>query len=178
MRNARRVGPGFYPLLFVVAFVTFGLHEGAHWLAGIALGHDMVVSLNGSHATASTTALDGMLISAAGPVVTLIQGILALVLVRMFNSLTAYAFLFFAAFMRLMAAGVSVLNPNDEARISLYFGLGPWTLPLLMVAILGVMTVIGSRHLRLSWPTNVLAWLTASVAASAIVGLDMLLTRG
>ncbi|WP_339915401.1 hypothetical protein [uncultured Brevundimonas sp.] len=178
MRNVTRVSPGFYLLLFVVAFVTFVLHEGAHWLAGTTLGHDMVVSLNGSHATTPTSALDGMLISAAGPVVTLIQGLLALVLVRMFNSTAAYAFLFFAAFMRLMAAGVSLFNPNDEARISLYFGLGQWTLPLLMVAVLGIMTVIGSRHLRLSWQTNALAWLTASVAVSAIVGLDMLLTRG
>ena len=178
MRNVTRVGGGFYLLLFVVAFVTFILHEGAHWLAGIALGYDMVVSLNGSHATTSATALDSMLISAAGPVVTLIQGVIALVLIRMFNSVAAYAFLFFAAFMRLMAAGVSLFNPNDEARISLYFGLGPWTLPLLMVAVLGVMTVIGSRHLRLSWQTNALAWLTSSVAASAIVGLDMVLTRG
>tara|TARA_R110000787_G_scaffold236620_1_gene343156 strand:+ start:59 stop:595 length:537 start_codon:yes stop_codon:yes gene_type:complete len=178
MRNVRRVGIGFYPLLFVIALLTFALHEGAHWLAGITLGHDMVVSLNGSHATTPIPALDGMLISAAGPVVTLAQGVLGLILVRMFNSLAAYGFLFFAAFMRLMAAGVSMMNPNDEARISLYFGLGPWTLPLLMVAVLGIMTVIGSRHLRLSWQTNVLAWLTSSVAVSAIVGLDMVLTRG
>jgi len=178
MRNTRRVGPGFYLLLFVVAFVSFVLHEGTHWLAGVALGHDMVVSLNGSHATTAVPALDAMLISAAGPVVTLIQGILALVLVRMFNSVAAYGFVFFAAFMRLMAAGVSLMNPNDEARISLYFGLGSWTLPLLMVAVLGIMTVIGSRHLRLSWQTNALAWLTSSVAVSAIVGLDMMLTRG
>tara|TARA_R110000782_G_scaffold169812_1_gene261658 strand:+ start:454 stop:990 length:537 start_codon:yes stop_codon:yes gene_type:complete len=178
MRNTRRVGPGFYPLLFIVALLTFALHEGAHWLAGIALGHDMVVSLNGSHATTSVPALDAMLISAAGPVVTLIQGILALSLVLMRKSLTAYALLFFAAFMRLMAAGVSLLNPNDEARISLYFGMGPWILPLAIVAVLGVMTVIGSRHLRLSWQTHALAWLTASVAVSAIVGLDMVLTQG
>ena len=178
MRNVRRVGIGFYPLLFVIALLTFALHEGAHWLAGITLGHDMVVSLNGSHATTSVPALDAMLISAAGPVVTLIQGILALSLVLMRKSLTAYGFLFFAAFMRLMAAGVSLLNPNDEARISLYFGMGPWILPLAIVAVLGVMTVIGSRHLRLSWQTHALAWLTASVAVSAIVGLDMVLTQG
>jgi hypothetical protein len=74
-----------------------------------------------------------------------------------------------------VAAGVSVFNLNDEARISQMMGWGSWTLPAIVVSLLLVLTIIASRTLRLSWKVNVLCYVVASVVATAVVGLDMVL---
>lgn len=175
MAHPRRVGPGFYALLLLIAVATFVVHEGAHWAMGRVLGHDMTFSLNGSGALGPVSPFDHHLISAAGVLVTVAQGVVGLVLVWRRNSLVGYGLLYFAALMRLMAAVVSLFNPNDEARISEALGLGLWTLPVAVVVVLVVMTVIATRRLGLAWRTNLLTYLTATVALSAIVGLDMML---
>eukprot|EP01036_Dinobryon_divergens_P021018 gene21018-28842_t len=89
------------------------------------------------------------------------------------KSLLAYAVLYFALFMRVIAAGVSIFNLNDEARIGELLGIGPWLLPGLVILVLLVPTVIASRHLRLPWKVNALAYVVSSLVAAAVVGLDM-----
>lgn len=172
MTGSRRVGAGFYALLPLIALATFVVHEGAHALAGIALGHEMTVSLNSSAPVGSVPNAHGLMIAAAGPLVTLIGGLIAFALVLARDSLIAYGVLYMALFMRFMAAVISLMNPNDEARISLGLGLGLYTLPLIMVAALLILTVIASRRLRLGWKTNLASYLVFTVAVSAIVGLD------
>jgi hypothetical protein len=176
MQSHRRIGAGFFVLLFVAGFATFIAHEAAHWLAGVALGHDMVTTLNGTGPRDGTmSAVDHLWVSAAGPAFTILQALVALALVRMRDSTAAYAFLYFAAFMRFMATVISLFHANDEARISSALGLGPWTLPILVTVALAALTWVGSRHLRLSWKTNVLAYLVCTVTVSVIIGLDMLM---
>ncbi|MDB5790937.1 MAG: hypothetical protein JWQ80_961 [Massilia sp.] len=77
--------------------------------------------------------------------------------------------------MRLAAGLVSVLHPNDEARLSLYFGLGKWTLPVLVAAGLILLALKGSKRLGLTWKDQALCYLVASLAVSAIVALDRFL---
>lgn len=172
MAEPRRVGPGFYVLLLLIAVATFALHEGAHWLAGVALGHEMTVTLNSSAPVGAVPRDHDLLIAAAGPVVTLAGGLIAFALVLTRDSLAAYGVLFFALFMRLIAAVISLINPNDEARISLAMGLGPYVLPLIMVGALLVLTVVASRRLRLGWKTNLMTYLVSTVAVTAIVAAD------
>lgn len=175
MRNTRRVGAGFYLLLAGAILATSLIHEGAHWLAGTLLGHPMTFNLNSVSPTDAVSMRDVLIFTAAGPVVTVIQGIIAFILVMRRDSLAAYAFLFFAALMRVTAAGISPFNPNDEARIGLELGIGQWTLPVLVCGLLVTLTVLASRRLRIGWKTNVLTYLVCTVGISAIVGLDILL---
>ena len=175
MTNVRRVGARYYLLLLAIVLVTHLIHEGAHWLAGVALGHEMTFNLNSAGPTMPVTMRDHLIISAAGPVVTLIQGVVAFLMVRARASMAAYGFLFFAALMRVSAAGISLFNPNDEARISLELGLGQWTLPIVVSAVLIVLTVVASRALRLGWKTNALTYFVCTIGLSAMVGLDMLM---
>lgn len=178
-RSAARpsVGLGFYALLVPVGFVTFLVHEAAHWLAGKALGYPMIMRLNGARATVATTPLDAALISAAGPAITVLQAVIALALVLRRRSLTGFAFLFWAAFMRFMATVISLFNANDEARVSLYLGWNPWIVPIAVTVALGALAWAGGRRLALSWTVGLLAWLTASVTVSLIVGLDSVLAH-
>lgn len=170
-----RTGWGFYGLVFIAGFVTFALHEGGHWLAAVLLGHEAYFGLNSAGARGTVGTVDHMIISAVGPAVTAVQALVALWLVQARASAAAWIFLFQAAFMRFMATVISLFNPNDEARISEWLGWGMWTLPVLVtVALLGLLAV-GSLRLRVGWKTLVLTWGVASIAVSAVVGLDMVM---
>lgn len=164
-----RTGIGFYLLVFVAGFLTFVLHEGGHWLAAVLLGHDAHFSLNRAGARDAVEAGHMVLITAAGPAVTVLQGLAAFALVQARRSAAAWAFLFWAAFMRLMATVISLWNPNDEARLSKHFGLGTWTLPIIVTLVLLALLAIGSRRIGAGWKTLGLSWLVASAAITAIV---------
>ncbi len=172
-----RTGAGFYGLVFVAGFITFVLHEGGHWLAADLLGYETFFSLNSAGTRSVVPWAHHALISAAGPAVTIVQALIALWLVQARASAAAWIFLFWAAFMRFMATAISLFNANDEARISEWLGWGMWTLPVIVTGALFVLLAIGSRRLQVSWKTLALTWVVASVAVSAVVGLDMIIPR-
>ncbi len=165
------VNARFYLTLVIASVLTFVVHEAAHWIAGLALGHDMEMSLNGVVAApgAAVPARDEFVITAAGPVMTALQALLAFAWIRSRGALLAYPFLFTAWFMRFAAAFVSLFHPNDEARLSLQLGWGPWLLPIATVLALLLLTWIGARRLRLGWTTNTASYVLCSLLYAAIV---------
>lgn len=173
MRNTRTASAGFYGWFALVAVASYLVHEAAHWLVGATLGYPVSYGINSVIPGAAMTVTDHLLMSAAGPAVTVVSALVAFVVAMRRDSLVAYAVLYFALFMRVIAAGVSVFNLNDEARISDLLGWGAWALPSIVILVLLIPTVIASRHLRLSWKVNVLAYVVSSVVATAVVGLDM-----
>jgi hypothetical protein len=168
----------FFPWLILAFLLTNLVHEAAHWLMGAALGFDMRFSLNGVAYLSPTTPGERALADGAGPLVTIVQAMIAYVLMRRGAALKAFAFLYAAAFMRLVAGLVSVLHPNDEARLGLYLGIGKWTLPVLVAAGLVFLAVTGARRLGLGWKDHLALYLVASLAVSAIVAVDRILVRG
>ena len=172
MKRAR-ISWDFYLALPIVVVLTFLAHELAHWLAGTMLGYDMAVSLNGASPRGGfSSERDAFLVSGAGPLITVIKGLLAYWWTRRSNQPTAYALLFVAWFMRFAAAFVSLMHPNDEARMSLALGWNMWVLPGLVVAFLFALTWAASRRLRIGWKTNIAAYVLCSAAFAAIVFLD------
>jgi hypothetical protein len=161
----------FYLWFVFVFLITNLVHEGGHWLMATVLGLDPHFGLNIVR-YAVNAPWQRALADAAGPLVTIVQGIFAFLVVKRSASVKAFAFLYAAAFMRTVAMLVSVMHPNDEARLSMYFGLGKWTLPILVAAGLIALAVKGSRRLGLTWKDHLLCYLVASLAVSAIVGLD------
>jgi len=165
----------FYLWLFLATILTFLIHESAHWLMGTALGYTMTFHLNGVAATTAMQPAHKALVDAAGPLVTALQGVVAFMLVFRSRQIVAYAFLYVAAFMRLLATAISLVHLNDEARLSQYVGLGTWTLPLLVTAGLVFLTWRASRHMQLTWLDHLWCYITASIAIGAVVGVDRLL---
>lgn len=159
------------PLFIVVTIVTYVVHEGAHWLTGELLGYDMWVNINSAGLASGTyrNAWHGQLVSAAGPMITLMQAIIAFICVRKYKTLIAFAFLFAALMMRFVAMLMSIGNPNDEARVSEWLGLGPWTLHILIVAILLGLTVKAGLYLKLRWRGYGLAYLAVSLGITLVV---------
>ena len=167
----------FYMNLFFVGIGTFLVHEFAHWLTGVAIGHDMVATPNHVWSKNPMSALDQAMVSAAGPVITIAQGIVGFWLVKNRQSQLGFALLYMAFFMRLLAAGMSFYNPNDEARVSQLIGFGTWTIPLIVVAGLFALLVSASRNLKLRFRDHFVCYLVASIVVTLIVGVDAALWR-
>ena len=165
----------FYVTLFLVGIGSFLIHEFAHWLAGVGLGYDMVATPNHVWSKTPMSVADQALVLGAGPLVTIAQGLLGFWLVGSRSSHFGFALIYIAFFMRLLAAGVSLFNPNDEAKISQMLGLGTWTLPVLVVIGLFVLAVAASRQLRTRFRDQFFCYLVSSIAVTLIVGVDMTL---
>ena len=179
MVERQRINAGFYVLLFGVMVLTFILHEAGHWAAGWALGYEAYFSLNSAGVRDPSIPVAHMIaVRAGGVIVTVLQALLGLTLILTRSSLAAYAVLFSAAFMRFMAAVMTLMQPNDEAAITLALGWGRWSGHVLVVGVLFALTVWGARRLGIGWTANLLAWLVATLGVTAVVGLDMAMKGG
>ena len=165
----------FYAMLAAVGLATFVVHESAHWIAGKAMGLDLRFSLNGVTPTGVVSDVQHAVMSAAGPIVTIVQALIAFGVLRGRASTIAFAALLWAAFMRLVASGLSVALPNDEARVSLFLGLGFWTLPVIVSVGLCALAWIGARRFAIRWRDGLLIYLTLSIVTAAIVFGDRFL---
>ena len=172
IKRAPVLSPRFYGWYILAAFITHLVHEGAHYLAGKAFGFDMRFGLNAVSNLSPAEPWQQAVVSAAGPLVTILQALVAFVVVMSIRSHRAFAFVYIAAFMRLVATGVSFMHPNDEARVSLYLGMGMWMLPLMVSFVLVVLAVKASRKLELTWKDQLFLYLTGSIMSTVIVGLD------
>jgi branched-subunit amino acid transport protein AzlD len=128
-----------YVLLAVLAVIfSWLIHEAAHYITGSLLGYDMAMTFNTAYPVSGQYAKDWhyQAISAAGPLITIIEALIVFALMRNGRNAMLYTFLFTCFYMRLLAGIISFLNPNDEARISKAIGLGAFTLPVLVIALL------------------------------------------
>ena len=160
--------------LFLVGAATFVIHELAHWLAGTLLGYPMRITPNQVRSLTAMLPVHQTLMSAAGPIVTYIQAAAGYVLVRKRASLVGFTMVYMAFFMRLIAMGVSLFNPNDEARISQDLGLGLWTLPALAVGALFILVYSASRSMKIAVREQFICYVVASVVVTIFVGADFL----
>ena len=166
MQIAKLAGWG----LLVVA-LTFALHELAHGLTGAALGYDMFVRVNSSGLVADDyrSSLDRDLVDAAGPAVTLLQGLFGLWLAYRWPTVASFAVVLAALLMRMLAAGVTLFMPNDEARLGLSWGLGLWSVHVAVIAALLTMTVLAARWTRPSVWSVIILVLAIKVGITLVV---------
>ena len=153
----------------VTVVVTVVLHELGHLAAAKALGYEAIIRLNSVSVVGGTHSVrDAIIIDAAGPLVTLVIAAIGLAMARRPGGLGA-TFVFAALMMRILATAVSIGNPNDEARISSVLGLGMWTLPALVVAILLWMMVLAARRSETGPKWFVVSWIGASIGFTGVV---------
>ncbi len=173
--NDQKITLQFIAGLIIVVFITWFIHEFAHWLTSEYLGYETIMCLNITSTVAgqNPTELHNNITSAAGPVITIIQGFISygLLKFRKWNKYV-YAFLFTAFFMRFLAGIMNVIMLNDEGRISAYLKLGAFTLPVMVSGILFYMVYKIARKYKLKWKFQLSLSLLQVVAVTALIFFD------
>lgn len=160
--------------IFAVIF-TWIIHEFAHWLSSEFLGYETVMRINGTSYSSTDeipTDLHKNIISASGPIVTILQGFIIFFILKLGNwNKYFYPFLFTAFYMRVLAGLMNFINPNDEGRISSFLEIGTFTLPIIVSGLLFFMVYKISKKYGLNWKFQL--WTTAIVmVASSILILS------
>ncbi len=173
--NDQKITLKYIAALIIVVFITWFIHEFAHWLTSEYLGYESIMRLNGVSPVPGQhpTDLHNIITSAAGPVITIIQGLIAFVFLkfRQWNKYV-YAFLFTALFMRSLAGIMNFIMMNDEGRISEYLKLGAFTLPLIVSGILFYMVFKISTKYKLKWKFQLYLSLLLIITVTALIFFD------
>lgn len=168
-----------YVLALVAAVLfTWLLHEFTHWLTSELLGYESILRLNtvspikGQNPTASHKAL----ISASGPVITIIQAVIAFVILNKKGwNKYIYPFLFVPLYMRVLAGFMNFINPNDEGRLGEYLGIGIFTISVLVSLFLFILVYRTSKKYKLTKKLNVLTVLFILIISSILILSDQFL---
>ena len=157
-------------ILVLCIIIMQYLHELGHALMSKALGYDLVMTVNKVHSAGKGVVplWHSLLISAAGPVATIILSLLAY-LGRARLGMLAPIIIFNAMMMRIIAAAVSRSHPNDEAWISSTLGIGMWTLPALVCGLLAGIFWLIARERKMGWRWYLAMWAGLSLGYSAVV---------
>lgn len=121
-----------------IAFLTYFFHEFGHWTFGELLGNDMTLSLNNSEPQSGQfiNKTHALWSAIGGPVFTIIQGLIFLLITWKTKSNIAYSIVFFAVFSRFFAIVFGGINLQDEARIALILGINKYLMAAAVLAIL------------------------------------------
>ena len=160
--------------IFAVIF-TWIIHEFAHWLTSELFGYETIMKLNGTSTVTgeNPTYMHKNIISASGPIVTIIQGLIIFLLLKSQNwNKYLYPFLFTAFYMRFLAGLMNFINPNDEGRISAFLEIGTFTLPIIVSGILFFMVYKTSRKYKLNWKFQLWTITIIMVASSVLILSD------
>jgi len=158
-------------LLFIpVAYVTYLFHEFGHWTVGEILGNRMVYSLNFVWPKDGHYVQEGqeLYVSMAGPAFSVLQAAIAFLFVEKFRTRYAYPLAFFPMFNRLFSLLFGGYSRQDEARISLLLGTGPYVVAIIVLGIL--LAIVIRCSYRLGVPAKTHGYiLTASTACQLLV---------
>jgi len=160
--------------IFAVIF-TWIIHEFAHWLTSELFGYETIMKLNGTSPVSGENPSDlhKIFISASGPIITIIQGLIVFLILKSRNwNKYLYLFLFTAFYMRILAGLMNFINPNDEGRISAFLEIGTFTLPIIVSGILFFMVYKVSKKYQLNWKFQLWTTIIIMVASSILILSD------
>lgn len=161
-----------YILYSLIAVVfSYLLHEFSHWLMGEYLGNRMVMTLNTGYPISLSYLKEShyTIISAVGPLITLLQTIIFYFLIKHSSQKYLYPFLFAGFYLELLSGILNLRNPNDLGRISETFHLGLLTIPIIFVAIHFMMVYKTSIREKYSLKFNLLTLLWILIFSSILI---------
>lgn len=129
--------------------LTWFVHEFAHWLTSELLGYEAVMQLNGVRPQYGVypTEHHQVIISISGPIITILQGMLFYFMLKKRWNKYLYPLLFTPFYMRFFAGAMNFLNPNDEARVGQYLGIGTHTLSIIVsIFLFALVYIISKKH--------------------------------
>jgi hypothetical protein len=89
-----------------------------------------------------------------GPVFTIILSALAFLIIEKYKTIYAYPFVLFQMFMRSFSLLFGGFNNQDEAKISIILGIGPYTVGIIVILILFLLVLSASYKLKIDIKYN------------------------
>jgi hypothetical protein len=134
-----------------IAFITYLFHEFGHWTFGELSGNDMLIGLNNCTPQIGSFIKDSDALWSAigGPLFTIIQGIIFLLLTWLTKSVYAYSTAFFAVFSRFFSIIFGGLNLQDEGGISRLLDVNKYLVAAIVLIILSLILVRCSKIMKL-----------------------------
>ncbi len=160
----------FFLLFIPVAYGSYLFHEFGHWAVGEVLGNRMVFSLNYVWPASGRYIHEShnLYVSIAGPAFSILQAIIALLIIEKFKTLYAYPFAFFPMFNRFFSLVFGGFSKQDEARISVLMGTITFLAAFVVLAILLLIVIRCSYKLGIGYKANAYIF-TVSVACQLLV---------
>jgi len=161
-----------------IAFITFLFHEFGHWTFGELSGNAMTLSLNnstpqnGQHFINDSDALWSAI---GGPVFTILQGLIFLLLTWLTKSIYAYSLTFFSVFLRFFSIIFGGFNLQDEARIAAMLD---WNKYLVAAIVLTILFLILWRSTRIMKLNKAIGYFTVLgvFAILIVIGVSEIIT--
>ena len=143
--------------LLLAAYASFLFHEFGHWLVGRLLGYEVAMSLNATWIKGGGPLKQShsLCFVIGGPAFTILQAIIALLIIEKYKSLFAYPFLFFPFVSRMFSWALGwKFGAEDEMAISAMLGLKTPIVVVIVFSILLALVWKGSRTLKLTFKIN------------------------
>lgn len=177
MKN-KRITFLYVLIVFITVIFTWTFHEFGHWITYELMGFDAQMSFNKAGVRGSDIPnMDQQILgAAAGPIFTLVQAIVAYgILIKKGWNKYIYLLLFTPFYMRFLAGVMNFLNPNDEGFISHHFGLGTFTLSIIVSGFLFWLVLKVSKKNQLTAKFHILTTLFVLVFSSLLILTDQFL---
>ena len=161
-------------LVFIpVAYFSFFFHELGHWILGEIFGNDMIISLN------SVSPVSGQYVEntdvyaiSGGPFFTILLALIFWCIIEKYKVIYAYPIVFFSFFIRVFPQ--IKFDLQDEAKISELLGIGKYTILIIVLASLLLITWRASRVLKLNYKDNLLCIIVSLLCTILVIITDEL----
>lgn len=159
----------------ITVLLTWGIHEFVHWMTGELLGYKTIMRLNGTSTVGNTkpSELHAAIISISAPIITLLQGACFYIYLRSKGwNKYIYQLVFTAFYMRFFAGLLNFIEPNDEARVGQFLGIGTFTISIIISAILFFMVYKVSSKYKLNWKFQLWTTIIVLIASWTLILTD------
>jgi hypothetical protein len=109
-------------------------------------------------------------VSLGGPAFSLLQALLALLIIEKFRTPYAYPVAFFPMFNRFFSLLLGGFNKQDEARIALLMGTGTYVVAIVVLGLLLAIVLRCSSTLKLGFRANAYMFTACTICQLLVIG--------
>ena len=158
-----------------IAFFSFFFHELGHWIVGEILGNDMALRLNGvSPKSGQYLENTHLYVLCGGVCFTVLLTIIFWCVIEKYKKMYAFPVVFFNFLFRLFPLIIN-FNFQDEAKISALLDASKYSVAIIVLTPLLLITWRASHILKLNYKDNILCVIASIISAFLVVITDMLL---
>jgi len=172
--TTKKISFKYILVILITVILTWIIHEFTHWLSSEFFGYETIMRLNGTSSVKgeNPTEIQNAIISISGPIITIIQAIIAYFILNKNWNKYIYPVLFTAFYMRFLAGLMNFIKLNDEGRVSDFLGIGTSTLPIIVGGLLFFMVYKISKKYELDWKFQLNTTLIVMIFTSILILSD------